>query len=144
MEFSKSLSERQIVIITTRPEPGAAVDWEAEFKAASKAPAGEVSGKPEFRLYLGVNSGSYAIAPNGSLIFPPVPIEWIVALFNVTDGQCHTASKNLTLFGAINLLVIAIILFTGCRPFIRFFIRGLFGQPGKYSVFWTWIFVFGL
>ncbi|KAK3903630.1 hypothetical protein C8A05DRAFT_32612 [Staphylotrichum tortipilum] len=105
---------------------------------------GQASTTPEFTWYLGVNSGPYKTTDNGTVVLPPVPIEWIIAPRNVTAGQCPTASDNLRLFGFTNFIVMFLILFVGCRPLISLLARGLLGQPSRYSPYWTWLVSFGL
>jgi len=111
-----------------------------------RLPAGDTkTSDPRFTRYYGVNTGPYFSFPNDTRILPPVPIEWIIAPTNVTDGQCPTRSENLALFGIINIIVAAAVLLFGCRPLIHFLTGGFLGRPGKSrSAFWTWIFSFGL
>lgn len=133
------LDPRRIIIVWESSSPR--VD---AFAVAPKAPAGQVSNKPEFTLYLGVNTGPYQTTDNGTVILPPVPIEWIIAPLNVTSGQCPSRGANLGLFVATNAIVLGLILIVGCRPLVRFLTGGLLGQPSRRSVYWTWIFSFAL
>ncbi|KAJ9139234.1 hypothetical protein NKR19_g7543 [Coniochaeta hoffmannii] len=142
MEFpgTATIQERQIVIIVPEPEPRPR--GPSAYDTAIKRPAGQVGTEPQFTLYLGTNTGPYQTSDNGTLVLPPVPIEWIIAPLNVTDGQCHSRSENLGLFGITNILVMALSILTGCRPLVRYLTRGLLGKPSKYSAFWTWIISF--
>jgi len=114
------------------------------FSSAVRRPAGSVASDPEFRLYLGTNTGPYQKADNGSVILPPIPIEWIISPQNVTVGQCPSRTDNLRLFGVTNVIVLALALVLGCRPLLRYLSRGLLGNPSKYSWIWSWIISCGL
>lgn len=126
------------------------------FEVVPKAPAGQRDTRPQFSIYMGVNTGPYNTTENGTLILPPIPIEWIVAprLTNLTstspgngnsseaaqfDVTCPTRSDNLRLFGVTNAIVAALVLVIGCRPLIRILTGGLLGQPTKWSKYWTWV-----
>jgi hypothetical protein len=131
-----------MVIIIYRPGGGAT--GPSAFSLAPRRPAGEVSSEPQFTLYLGTNSGPYQTTENGTVILPPIPIEWIIAPRNVTAGQCPTRANNLALFGITNAIAAALVLVLGCRPLVRFLTRGLLGQPSKYSPYWTWSLSFAM
>jgi hypothetical protein len=132
-----------VVVIWTDDDP--VVDSGPDlFSLAVKAPAGVVAPDPEFTLYLGTNTGPYKTADNGSVILPPIPIEWIIAPRNVTVGQCPSSTDNLQLFGVTNAIVLALALVLGCRPLLRYVTRGLLGKPSRYSWIWTWIISCGL
>ncbi|KAK0740087.1 hypothetical protein B0T18DRAFT_448814 [Schizothecium vesticola] len=142
MDFFHPLSPRRIIIISSgggssKPAPPSA------FSLAPKRPAGQVDSRPQFNLYLGVNTGPYQ-RNSTSVILPPIPIEWIIAPYNVTAGQCPTRAANLGLFAITNLIVFALIIILGCRPLVRFLTGGLLGQPNRWSKYWTWLFSFGL
>jgi hypothetical protein len=130
--------KRQIVYVIPEPESGPSL-----FDVTPKLPAGEVGTEPQFVLYLGINTGPYQSSPNGTLILPPVPIEWIVGPLNVTAGQCPSRHDNLVLFGVINCLVMFLTIFTGHRPLLKYLTRGFLGNPSRYSFLWTWIISFG-
>lgn len=141
MVSPETLHERQIVIITPEPEPAPGLKGPS-YESTVKRPAGEVASDPNFTLYLGTNTGPYQTADNGTLILPPIPIEWIVAPRNVTVAQCPSRSDNLELFGITNAIAATLVLLTGCRPLVRFLTRGWLGNPSKYSALWTWTIAF--
>ncbi|KAM7191937.1 hypothetical protein V8F20_009061 [Naviculisporaceae sp. PSN 640] len=127
------------------------------FEVVPKAPAGQRDTRPEFTIYMGVNTGPYNTTENGTLILPPIPIEWIVAprVTNLSSTSndsstaefsvtCPSRGDNLRLFGITNLIVSALILIIGCRPLIRILTGGLLGAPTKWSKYWTWIISMGL
>ncbi|KAK4235249.1 hypothetical protein C8A03DRAFT_17989 [Achaetomium macrosporum] len=130
----------EIIVWEWRPGP-ASVD---PFSRTPKAPAGQASTKPEFSWYVGVNTGPYRTTDNGTVVLPPIPIEWIIAPRNVTAGLCPTRIDNLHLFGITNAIFLVLALFVGCRPLVRFATRGLLGQPSRYSPYWTWLISFAL
>lgn len=140
LETGAALQERQIVIIVPEPEPRPS--GPSPYDTAIKRPAGQVGTEPQFVFYLGTNTGPYQTFDNGTIVLPPVPIEWIVAPLNVTDGQCPSRSDNLRLFGVTNVIVMALALLTGCRPLLRWLTRGLLWKPSRYSAFWTWTIAF--
>jgi hypothetical protein len=131
------------VVIVWTDDPVSVSEPDA-FLSAVKRPAGDVAPDPEFTLYLGTNTGPYKMADNGSVILPPIPIEWIISPQNVTVGQCPSRTDNLQLFGITNVIVLALALVLGCRPLLRYITRGLFGRPSKKSWIWSWIISCGL
>ncbi|KAK3314349.1 hypothetical protein B0H66DRAFT_376669 [Apodospora peruviana] len=141
-----------IVIVWEEPEPevhgsGGGSSKPSAFDLTPKAPAGQRSDQPNFNLYLGANTGSYNFtSANGTVILPPIPIEWIVAPTNVTltDGQCPSRTQNLGLFGVTNAVVLALVLVFGCRPLVRLLTGGILGSPGRWSPYWTWVLSFGM
>jgi hypothetical protein len=131
-----------IVIVST--DDPVAVSEHDTFSSAVKRPAGDVTPDPEFTLYLGTNTGPYKKADNGSVILPPIPIEWVISPQNVTVGQCPSSTDNLRLFGVTNAIVLTLALVLGCRPLLRYITRGLFGRPSRYSWVWSWTISCGL
>ncbi|KAM7189660.1 hypothetical protein V8F33_009908 [Rhypophila sp. PSN 637] len=151
------LTPRGIVIIWESSSGSSSGPRTYPFEVVPKAPAGQRDSRPEFSIYLGVNTGPYNTTENGTLILPPIPIEWIVAPrptnppsittnssspgTSVVDLpiQCPTRSENLRLFGLTNLIVALLIVFTACRPLIRITTGGILGGPGKWSKYYIWL-----
>jgi len=138
------LVERFVIIVTSGRGGSSRVKAGSNFKLPAGDTHSAASTDPRINVYLGVNTGPYQ-SDNGTVILPPIPIEWIIAPQNVSDGQCPTRSDNLELFGFTNLIVAALIVIFGCRPLIHLLTGGVLGNPSKFkSAFWTWIFAFGL
>ncbi|KAK4118213.1 hypothetical protein N657DRAFT_675685 [Parathielavia appendiculata] len=137
------LDPRRIIIIYSGSSSSSSST--STFQTTPKRPAGEVSSELHFTLYLGGNTGPYKTAENnGTVILPPIPVEWIIAPLNVTAGQCPDRAQNLQLFGIINAIVAGLVLLLGCRPLVRYLTGGVLGSPTRFSPFWTWLVSFGL
>ncbi len=102
------------------------------------------AGRDAFVLHPTVQLSPADGRSSNGLNLPPIPIEWIIAPLNVTDGQCLNISQNLQLFGITNILVMTLIVFLGCRPLTRYLTWGFLGSPNGYSPYWTWLVSFAL
>jgi len=123
-----------VVVIPEVRTGGGYVSYYQASQAGAR-PAG-VYVKDDVRIipYLGYNNGTYGTAAN----LPPIPLEWIIAPLNVTEGQCPDAQQTQLAFGLTNLAVALLTLVFGCRPVVHRLSRGVLGKKGGRGVLWTW------